>query len=119
MKVKTFGALFEEAEKHTDYAVAGLVHDFTEGLAWRMDEQGISRAELARRLGTSPAYITKILRGNINFTLETLVRLAVAVGAEVRISMRAAKSSSARRPSERRTAHRWVPKAARVVVAPD
>jgi transcriptional regulator with XRE-family HTH domain len=52
-----------------------------------MGEQGVSRAELARRLGTSQAYVTKVLRGNVNFTLAALVKLARAVGGEVRLSL--------------------------------
>ena len=87
MKPKTFADLYREAEKHDDYWVAGLIHDFTEALARRMEEQGVSRAELARRLGTSQAYVTKVLRGNVNFTLATLVKLARAVEAEVRLDL--------------------------------
>jgi transcriptional regulator with XRE-family HTH domain len=44
-----------------------------------MKEQKISRAELARRMGTSRAYITKLLSGDANFTLQTMVKLALAV----------------------------------------
>ena len=49
-----------------------------------MQENKISRVELAKRLGSSPAYITKVLRGDINFTVETMVRLAKAVGGPFR-----------------------------------
>jgi transcriptional regulator with XRE-family HTH domain len=87
MKPKTFADLYREAEKHDDYWVAGLVHDFTEALARRMGEQSLSRTELARRLGTSQAYVTKVLRGNVNFTLATLVKLARVVGGEVRLDL--------------------------------
>jgi transcriptional regulator with XRE-family HTH domain len=87
MTAKTFTDFYREAEQHDDYWVAGLVHDFTEALARRMEEEGISRAELARRLGSSPAYVTKVLRGNVSFTLVTLVKLARAVGAEVRVGL--------------------------------
>jgi transcriptional regulator with XRE-family HTH domain len=47
-----------------------------------LERCGITRAELARRLGTSPAYVTKVLRGNANFTIETLARLAHALDGE-------------------------------------
>jgi transcriptional regulator with XRE-family HTH domain len=84
---KTFADLYREAEKHDDYWVAGLIHDFTEALARRMEEQGVSRAELARRLGTSQAFVTKVLRGNVHLTLATLVKLARAVGGEARLDL--------------------------------
>lgn len=87
MEPKTFADLYREAEMHDDYWVAGLVQDFTEALARRMEEEGVSRAELARRLGTSQAYVTKVLRGNVNFTLATLVKLARAVGGEVKLDL--------------------------------
>jgi transcriptional regulator with XRE-family HTH domain len=97
MKTRSFDELYREAEQHDDYWVAGLVHDFTETLSRRMEEQGLSRADLARRLGTSQAYVTKVLRGNVNFTLASLVKLARAVGSEVRLSL----GDSAVRPTER------------------
>ena len=53
----------------------------------------MSRAVLARRLGTSQAYVTKVLRGNVNLTLATLVGLAQAVGREVRLDLAPVQSS--------------------------
>lgn len=40
-----------------------------------MDDHRVNKAELARRLGTSPAYVTKVLRGDVNFTLRTIAKL--------------------------------------------
>ena len=45
-----------------------------------MEANGVSRGELARRLEVSPAYITKVLRGNVNFTLDSMVRLVRGAG---------------------------------------
>ena len=47
---------------------------------WMMKKHNVKKAELARRLGKSRAYITKILQGNANFTLDTLVQIARALG---------------------------------------
>jgi plasmid maintenance system antidote protein VapI len=58
---------------------------FTEELLALMTAQNVTRAELARRVGVSPAYITKVFRGTVNLTLETMSRLALAVGASVRL----------------------------------
>lgn len=98
MSARTFDDLYREAERHDDYQLALLVHDFTEALVRRMEEQGMSRAELARRLGTSQAYVTKVLRGNVNFTLATLAKLGRATGAQVRLDL----CEPAKRPSEER-----------------
>jgi transcriptional regulator with XRE-family HTH domain len=40
-----------------------------------------------RRLGTSPAYITKLLRGTFNPTLETIARIAIALDAQLHLSL--------------------------------
>lgn len=108
MKSRTFDDLYRDAERHDDYILARLVHDFTEALVRRMEEQGMSRAELARRLGTSQAYVTKVLRGNVNFTLATLVRLGQATGAEVRLDLCDSAKSSAEKaePLGRRAGRR-------------
>lgn len=48
-----------------------------------MEEQGISRAELARRMEVQPSRVTSILSGTNNFTIDTLVRAGRAVGADI------------------------------------
>lgn len=74
-----FHSLFEDLEHDPDYLVECAITEFTENVAKRMDELGINRAELARRLDTSAAYITKILQGNANFTLKSMVRISLAL----------------------------------------
>ena len=75
----------QEARKSVDFWVDGPITEFAEDI-WRlMEEQKVSRAELARRLGTSRAYITKRLGGNANFTLHTMTKVAMALGATVHV----------------------------------
>jgi transcriptional regulator with XRE-family HTH domain len=87
MKAKSFPELFREAENHEDYWLAGAILEFTEDVVREMERQGISRTELARRLGATPAYVTKILRGKVNFTLATMVKLARALDAELHVQL--------------------------------
>ena len=50
------------------------------------DELGISRAELANRVDSSPAYVSKVLNGTAaNFQLSTMAKWARAIGAVVQI----------------------------------
>lgn len=79
-----FQGIFEKAKKSQTYWEERAVLDFTEELVERMDAEGVSRAELARRIKCSPAYVTKILRGTTNFTLDSMVRVALALGCELR-----------------------------------
>lgn len=82
---KTWRELFEAAERNPAYWAEGAWLEFTEELLGLMEAQKVTRAELARRIGVSPAYITKVFRGTVNLTLETMSRLALAVGASVRL----------------------------------
>jgi plasmid maintenance system antidote protein VapI len=84
---KSFKELFDQAKTRNTYWVGSLILDFTDGLHKIMEESGVSRSELARRLGVSPAYITKVLRGNVNFTLDSMVRLVRAAGGEVSLQV--------------------------------
>jgi transcriptional regulator with XRE-family HTH domain len=85
MKERSFAGLFEKAEERETYLSASIVLEFTEGLYMLMEDNNISRKELANRIGTSPAYITKVLRGNVNFTVDSMVKLAKAVGGTVQV----------------------------------
>jgi transcriptional regulator with XRE-family HTH domain len=87
MKPKSFAKLFEEAKKRDSYWVANAIYTFTEELHNLAENENISRTELARRMEVSPAYITKIFRGDVNFTIDTMVRLARRVGARLHLHL--------------------------------
>ena len=44
-----------------------------------MDEQSITQAELARRMGCTQQYVSNLLKGCSNMTLETIARLEKAL----------------------------------------
>jgi DNA-binding Xre family transcriptional regulator len=72
--------LYEDA---TNYAVKRV-------LAWQvqkaMQEQGITKVEMARRMGTSRAHLDKLLDPeNDRVQLDTVERAAAAVGRRVRL----------------------------------
>lgn len=79
---KSFRQLFEGAEARDDYWAQRAALRYTEAISDRMTTLNMSRAALARALDRSPAYVTKLLRGDVNFTLSTMVRLARVLGAE-------------------------------------
>jgi transcriptional regulator with XRE-family HTH domain len=80
----TISALFAASRCRDTYWIEAAKIDFTEEVCKCMEEQRVSRKELAKRLNSSPAYITKILRGNANFTLESMVKISRALGGELR-----------------------------------
>lgn len=63
-----------------------VVMNTTEDLLCRMDDCAISRAEIARRVGKSRSTISRMLDGDRNMTLRTLVKLAAALGMRPRIT---------------------------------
>lgn len=79
-----FREMFEWAQQSLTYHVEGAILEFTEDMVMQMEKQGVSRSELARRIDSSPAYITKILRGTTNFTLESMVKIARALNCTYR-----------------------------------
>ncbi len=48
---------------------------------------GLTQAEVAARLDTSPTYITNVEAGRVNLTLGQLTRVAAAIGADVQVSL--------------------------------
>ncbi len=85
-----FQSIFEESKKSPVFQKELAVLEFTEDLVERMAHERISRAELARRIGCSSAYVTKFLRGSTNFTLDSMVRIAAALGCELRTHLQSA-----------------------------
>jgi plasmid maintenance system antidote protein VapI len=71
-----------EADEEAEFK--GLM--FMESLLTEMKEQGVSRGQLAERMGTPPSRITSMLNGSNNFTLQTLVRASRALGGSFEIA---------------------------------
>lgn len=78
---------FAEDMRDPEYLRELLLWDLTEQIAVAMEEQGVSRADLAQRLGVSRQYVTKVLNGMPNLTLRTMVEIAAALGRQVRIGL--------------------------------
>lgn len=67
-------------------AQESLICDATELICERMIEVGITRADLARRIGKTRGFITQILSGKRNMTLRTLSDLAFALDMDITIA---------------------------------
>jgi len=82
-KAKWYEEMTKEFHNDPDYWAEALKLDFAEEVGRLMEEQNVSRAELARRLGTSPAYVTKILHWMANLTLVSMSKIALAFDSRV------------------------------------
>lgn len=87
MSKKSFAALYTKLENTPAYQAEKLAVAFLAELNAFMVAHGVSNAELARRAGVSPAYITKVFRGPSNLSIETLTKLADAVGCKVHLHL--------------------------------
>ena len=87
MSKKSFAALYAKLEPTPAYQAEKLAVAFLAELNAFMQAHDVSNAELARRAGVSPAYITKVFRGPSNLSIETLTKLADAVGCKVHLHL--------------------------------
>jgi len=92
-----FERLFDRAAEQDEFWMATAIMEFTEELSRWMEQNGVSRSELAAKIGVSAPYVTKILKGNVNFTIGTMVKLARAVGADLDLHLKPILSGVAER----------------------
>jgi transcriptional regulator with XRE-family HTH domain len=81
---KEIQAALSAARETHEYRAEGASIEFTNAMITRMRETGVSRSELARKINVHPAYISKLLRGLTNFTLDTMVKIANALESDFR-----------------------------------
>lgn len=62
-----------------------LILEVTETLCALLEKEGVSRAELARRLGKSKGFVSQLLGGGRNLTLRTLADVLGALGYKLRL----------------------------------
>ena len=90
-----FPLLHEDPEYARVFAEESLVVDVMDRLSGWMTDHNITRAELARRLGTSPANVTQMLRGR-NVSLRTLAAAVHVMGGAVHFVIQPAEGDHAR-----------------------
>lgn len=61
------------------------VMDFCFIVEDRLSELGMSRSDLAKRLGKRPSSVTRVLSGGANVTLQTIAEYDAALGLNLRI----------------------------------
>ena len=71
------------ARRHPEYWSYLMTLELIDALVAEMDAKGVSGAELARRMGTSRAWVSRVLAGECNLTAATMSKLAFALGMRV------------------------------------
>jgi len=94
VSTRSFKELFEEAESHPDFHKELAILEFTEELSRVMRDMDVSGTELGRRIGSSQAYISRVLNGGANFTLGSMTKLAMALGMELKMHLAPAHAAT-------------------------
>lgn len=82
-----FSDLYAKVMSTPEYLAAGIQMDVALMLESAMKVKQINKADLAKQLGCSKPYVTKTLRGDNNFSIFTLSKMAVALGCDLRIEL--------------------------------
>lgn len=77
----------EEYEDDPEYLSEKLFLETTEKILSVMDYKGISKADLAKRMDVSRAYISKLFNNSTNLTLTSLAKISIALGIRIGISV--------------------------------
>ena len=75
----SFDDIYASLATDVEYLAQKLTATFLADINREMTLAGIGNTELAKLMNVSPAYITKLFRGPVNPSVETLVKLANAV----------------------------------------
>jgi transcriptional regulator with XRE-family HTH domain len=85
----------DQVEAKVDEEMHALVTQLTNEITFHMREGGISRADLAARMGVSPGRVSQILGGGENLTLRTLAAMATALDARFDFELSSLKTPDA------------------------
>jgi transcriptional regulator with XRE-family HTH domain len=77
--------LMEDPEFRRLLSIEALAAEASELIARLMAEQKVSKADLARRLNKSRAWVTQLLSGKANMTVRTLAEVMYTLDAEVKL----------------------------------
>jgi antitoxin component HigA of HigAB toxin-antitoxin module len=85
MSINDLSQWLAEARETPEYQFESVAFDLAEELCKIMEAKGISKADLARDMGKSRAWATKLLRGDHNMTLKTVVDVYWRLGYKLKI----------------------------------
>jgi transcriptional regulator with XRE-family HTH domain len=86
MPKSKFEEFLQDYEHRRVFQQESLAFEATEMICTLLKHEGIPKAELAKRIGKSKAYVTQVLSGARNMTLHTFADFAFALGHKVDIN---------------------------------
>jgi len=84
---RSFKKFIERRESTTSYKIEKLKLSVALSINRLIRSSDLNKKELAEKIGVSPAYISKALKGDVNFTIESMVKIADALDCNVHINL--------------------------------
>ena len=81
-----------EFQGDPDYEFDKVAIEVGEQIVARMEERGMTQADLAREMGVTRARVSQILRGHDNLTLKSIVAVAIGLDSRVDFHLRDARA---------------------------
>lgn len=97
---KWFKDSLEEIKNTFEFRLETIIFDITEKISRRLKKKKVTRTQFAEMLNVSPPAVTKILNGNSNFTLKTLLSIADALELNLKIDFEEKSLVTIERPCE-------------------
>lgn len=85
--MRDFTELMGRARDNNEYWEALVQNKIALQLSKILSRRGMSQTEFARVAGVSPAYVSRVLGGNENLSIKTLVKLTRSIGASLNVSV--------------------------------
>lgn len=82
----SFGDYLDKLKNTAEYYAAAAKDNFVNELLRVMGEKNINQKELAQKVGVSNAYVSRVLGGDMNLSIESMSKFAFALGARIEIS---------------------------------
>lgn len=70
----------QELVRTPEYWMETIQNELYRQVKYYMEEKGINQTELAKELNVTKGYVSQILNGNFNYTLNKLIDLSLAIG---------------------------------------
>lgn len=87
MPIKSYKALVRAAKDTDTYWIESVKHDFAFSIHRQIQRHGITNAALAKKLGVTPPYISKVLKGDENLTIESMVKIVRAANGRLHLQV--------------------------------
>lgn len=93
-QLKRIDNIRDQARDSVEYKIESAKIDYSEQISERLETLGLTQIELAKRMGVSAPYVTKLLRGTANLTLDSMVKIAHVLECDFALEVRPCKRTA-------------------------